>query len=333
VRRALLLLALLAAGCGDVQEVRERDLAVRGGPPASAAGAPRAGGEGSAVRIAVVTHGQASSAFWAVVRNGIDAAQRQTGVTVTYRAPDVYSVSRMAELIDDAIAGRPEGLVVSIPERGLEAPIRRAVAAGIPVVSINAGSGVSRRLGALAHVGQPEERGGEAAGRRFAAAGVRRAVCFGRGDGGATPALTCRGLARALRRAGGTARVVAVDVRDPAVAQRRLRAAVANGRADGVLALDDLGARLALAAVPDRRVRLAALELSPDVLEAVRDGRIAFAVDQQAYLQGYLPIVLLAQRARYGLFPVRGALVPTGPTLVTRDNVAAVIAQSRRGIR
>ena len=205
-RTALLALVLLAAGCGGVQEVREPDVVVRGGAPAPAAEARRAGGEGSAVRIAVVTHGQASSAFWAVVRNGIDAAQRQTGVTVTYRAPDVYSVSRMAELIDDAVAGRPDGLVVSIPARGLEAPIRRAVAAGVPVVSINAGSGASRRLGALAHVGQPEERGGEAAGRRLAAAGVRRAVCLGRADGGASP--RCRAAAspgrcgaRAARRA------------------------------------------------------------------------------------------------------------------------------------
>ena len=60
---------------------------------------------------------------------------------------------------------------------------------------------------------------------------------------------------------------------------------------------------------------------------------MAFAVDQQAYLQGYLPIVLLAERARYGLFPVRGDVIPTGPTFVTRENAAAVIAQARRGIR
>jgi simple sugar transport system substrate-binding protein len=58
-----------------------------------------------------------------------------------------------------------------------------------------------------------------------------------------------------------------------------------------------------------------------------------FAVDQQAYLQGYLPVVLLAERARYGLFPGHGDVLPTGPNFVTRDEVDRVIELSRRSIR
>jgi simple sugar transport system substrate-binding protein len=58
-----------------------------------------------------------------------------------------------------------------------------------------------------------------------------------------------------------------------------------------------------------------------------------FAVDQQAYLQGYLPIVLLTQRARYGLFPARGDLVPTGPNFVTARDAGKAIELSRRSIR
>src|SRR6185369_8541241 len=94
------------------------------------------------VRIAVVTHGQASSSFWAIVRNGVEAAARQMDVVVSYRAPDVYSVERMKAMIDQAIATRPDGLVVSIPEPGVAPAIRRAVRAGIPVVSINSGSNI-----------------------------------------------------------------------------------------------------------------------------------------------------------------------------------------------
>ena len=58
-----------------------------------------------------------------------------------------------------------------------------------------------------------------------------------------------------------------------------------------------------------------------------------FAVDQQPYLQGYLPIVLLAERARHLLFPPRGELIPTGPDFVTPANAARVIELSRRGFR
>jgi simple sugar transport system substrate-binding protein len=80
-------------------------------------------------------------------------------------------------------------------------------------------------------------------------------------------------------------------------------------------------------------VRLATFDLSADVLNAVQDGRILFAVDQQPYLQGYLPIVLLAERARHGLFPAAGGLIPTGPSFVTIANVGDAIRLSREGVR
>jgi simple sugar transport system substrate-binding protein len=79
----------------------------------------------------------------------------------------------MIALIDDAVAARPDGLVVSFPEPGLGPAIRRAVKAGIPVITINSGSDEFRSLGVLAHVGQPEGRAGLAAGRRLARAGAR----------------------------------------------------------------------------------------------------------------------------------------------------------------
>jgi simple sugar transport system substrate-binding protein len=69
------------------------------------------------------------------------------------------------------------------------------------------------------------------------------------------------------------------------------------------------------------------------VLEAVRDGRMEFAVDQQAYLQGYLPVVLLTQKIRYGLFAGEGELIPTGPRFVTRTTAGRVVRLSERGIR
>src|SRR4051794_6861213 len=171
----IVLVALLAvlAGCGSTKVVQEPSITVSGNTHPAAPG-PRDDGT---VRIAVVTHGQASSPFWVIVRNGVDAAERQMNVQVDYEAPDVYSLQKMIELIDRAVASKPDGLVVSLPEPGVAPAIRRAVAAGIPVVSINSGSDVFRSLGVLAHVGQPEDRAGFAAGRRLAKAGVRRALC------------------------------------------------------------------------------------------------------------------------------------------------------------
>jgi simple sugar transport system substrate-binding protein len=110
-----------------------------------------------------------------------------------------------------------------------------------------------------------------------------------------------------------------------------------TGGVDGVMTLGPGGAAPALAALSASglrgRITVATFDLSPDVLEAVRDGRLLFAVDQQPYLQGYLPIMLLAERARHGLFPARGELIPTGPQFVTAHNAGRVIALSRRGFR
>jgi simple sugar transport system substrate-binding protein len=331
----LLALTALAAGCGETEVVREPPIVVSGSPmqqPRPVDGSRRS----DVVSIAVVTHGQASSPFWAIVRNGVEAAARQMDVLVTYRAPDVYSLDRMKTLIEQAVASRPDGLVVSLPEPGLGSTIRRAVRAGIPVVSINSGSDVAGRLGVLAHVGQPEERAGYVAGRRLAAAGVRRALCVNQQVGNQGLDDRCAGLSRAMRQAGGSARVLGVDDQSSAT-PRRLAATIVGRRIDGVLALNATTGVLSLEAVRKSRrarsVTIGTFDLGPEVLAAVREGRIRFAVDQQAYLQGYMPVTMLAQRARYGLFPSEGEVIATGPHFVTKRNAAQALGLSRRSIR
>jgi simple sugar transport system substrate-binding protein len=334
-RAALAVLVALLAGCGGTTVVTEPTLVVTPGQsPAETPQAPA--GPSGGVRIAVVTHGQASSSFWAIVRNGVEAAARQMDVVVSYRAPDVYSLDRMKAMIDQAVATRPDGLVVSIPEPGLAPAIRRAVRAGIPVVSINSGSDVYRRLGVLAHVGQPEERAGFEAGRRLAAAGAHRVLCVNQQIGNQGLDARCRGLARAMRATGGRSRVLGVDDQSPAT-PRKIADAVRSGGIDGVLALNSLSGIEAVKGVRQigraGAVKVATFDLGPDVLRAVRAHQLLFAVDQQAYLQGYLPIVLLTERARYGLFPAQGDVLPTGPNFVTARTAGKAIELSKRSIR
>jgi simple sugar transport system substrate-binding protein len=335
MRRALWLLAVLVllAGCGQTEVRTEPAVVVAGDQPAqptSERPLPRE----DTIRIAVVTHGQASSPFWAIVHNGATAAGRQMDVLVDYRSPDVYNVDRQRELIDDAVASHPDGLVVSLPEPGVDPAVRRAVRAGIPVVTINSGASSSAGLGALAHVGQPEARAGLDAGRRLVAAGVRHALCVNQQPGNVGLDARCSGLARAMREAGGTSLVFGVDDQSPDTVQR-IANALAGGRIDGLLALNGTSALQALdaASASGRKVKVGSFDLTPDVLKAVESGRLLFAVDQQAYLQGYLPVVLLAERARYGLFPAHAGTVATGPNFVTRSNAARVLELSRRSIR
>ena len=193
-------------------------------------------------------------------------------------------------------------------------------------------------LGILAHVGQPEAQAGRE--RRRAARSGRRAQRDlhqpGRSRNKAL-GIRCAAFARAMRKAGGRSRVFALDVEDRNVAAPKLAAEIERRKADGVLGLGTGGAAAALDAKKlggrAARVKIGTFDLTPEVLEAIKDGRILFAVDQQAYLQGYMPIVMLTQEARFGLFPSRGEVVATGPNFVTRETAPLALELSWRGIR
>ena len=63
-----------------------------------------------------ITHGQAADPYWSVVKNGVDAAAKTQGVKAEYLAPETFDMVQMAQLIDAAVASKPDGLVVSIPD-------------------------------------------------------------------------------------------------------------------------------------------------------------------------------------------------------------------------
>lgn len=320
---ALLALSLaFAAGCGRSQAA--------GG----SAGAPGR----SDLRIVVVTHGQSSDPFWSVVANGVRDGARDMGVKVEYQAPPSFDMVAMSNLIDAAVATKPAGLVVSIPDpAALGTSIRAAVAAGIPVVSINSGADAYRRLGVLAHVGQTEYEAGVGAGERMAGAGIRRALCVNHEVGNASQDQRCRGFADALRKAGGSVDVLAVNLADPDDTQQRIAGALRRDPTiRGVLTLGPAAADPALAAlrgIGRSDVAFATFDLTPRVLQALREGRMLFAIDQQQYLQGYLPIVLLTKYRETGTLPGGGEVIRTGPGFVTRENAARVMDLAARGIR
>jgi len=336
----LIALALLLAGCGKEVNVREGDLVVRG-DQVEARPSPDQLSRGlriTSTRIAVVTHGQASDPIWAVVKRGIEDARRKENVGVSYRAPDTYDIEVMRRMVEAAVNDHPDGLVVSLPDVKVLGPaIRSAERAGIPVVTINSGSDKFLGLGVETHVGQPELEAGVKAGERMAGAGIRHLLCVDHESGNDGLTERCEGVDRAMRAVGGTSRVLPVNLQDRSQAQRSIAQAIADGSIDGIVTLGPQAADQALTALSasgfQGRIKLATFDLSPSVLNAVQDGRIQFAVDQQPYLEGYLPIVLLAERARHGLFPAGGGLIPTGPRFVTPDNVGDAIRLSREGVR
>jgi len=287
-----------------------------------------------AANIIVVAHGQANDPFWSVVKNGVELAAKHTGADVDYRSPETFDMVAMSQLIDAAVNQEPDGLVVSIPDADALGPsIKRAVAAGIPVISMNSGSDVSKELGALLHVGQDEFDAGMAAGEKLAAMGGSKGICVNQEVGNVALDLRCEGFTKGF---GGNVTVLPTG-NDPTEVEAKVRAALeADPDIDTVMALGaSTAGEPSVAAVKSigraGQVKVASFDLSASFLESIVAGDAAFAIDQQQFLQGYLPVSFLALNADYGLVP--GGNVPSGPNLITADKAAQVVELSAKGIR
>jgi simple sugar transport system substrate-binding protein len=329
----LLVLTLVAAACGDDDD--DSDTNDTGADTTADAG----GDDGVSqrdYRFVVVSHGQASDPFWSVASNGATAAGDDMGVTVEYQAPGTFDMAAMSQLIDAAVASEPDGLIVTIPDAdALGGSIQAAVDAGIPVISMNSGSDVFADLGVLVHVGQTEYEAGLIAGQRMAEEGVTAALCINQEVGNAALDARCDGFTEGL---GGTVEVVPVDLNDPAGAQSAVSGALqANSDVNGVLTLGPTGALPTLTAIQEANLdlSLATFDLGPEVLQAIVDGDMLFAVDQAQYLQGYLPIVLMTKFLDTGALPLGSVdrVILTGPQIVTADTAADVIEYSEAGLR
>ena len=300
-------------------------------PPVASGATGSGNADRSGILIEVVTHGQASDPFWSIFKNGVDQAGKDTGAKVEYSAPQTFDMNAMGQLIDAAVGKKPAGLVVSIPDASaLGSHIQAAVSAGIPVISANSGSDAYAKLGVLTHVGQDETIAGHKGGELMKAAGVTKALCINQEVGNAGLDARCKGFSDGL---GGTSTVLQVDLNDQTGAQQKIVAALqADPSINGVMALGPTGAAPTLKAIDQLalkgKVHVGTFDLSKDVLDAIGAGTMDFAIDQQQYLQGYLPVVFLVYDKLYGLVPGGGQPIYTGPGIVDKTNVATVKANT-----
>ncbi|MEO3885264.1 sugar ABC transporter substrate-binding protein [Nonomuraea sp. B5E05] len=326
MRRTPIVLALVGVlamtGCSSGGE------SAQSAPPASSTGAA-GGGDAS---FAVITHGAPGDSFWDVVKNGAEAAGEQYGVQVTYQGDG--DPAKQSQLIDQAVSGKVDGIVVSMANPdALKESIGKAVAAKIPVVTINSGAESSKAFGALTHVGQSEDVAGRGAGEQLKAAGVTKLVCVVHEAGNVGLDQRCKGAEETL---GGTVERLQVDISNLADVTSKVTAKLqSDQQVNGVLALNPAIAVATRDAISDSgsQAKLATFDLSADVVDAIKADEILFAVDQQQYLQGYLPITFL-NLYRTNLNTVGGGLpVNTGPGFVTKDNAEQVSKLAEAGTR
>lgn len=269
------------------------------------------------LRFIMVTHGDASNAFWATVKDGAEQAAKEAGIDLEYRAPETFDLDKMASLVTAAVKEAPDGLIVSIPNAdALAGPMREAVDAGIPLISINSGFDVGRSLGALLHVGQGEYEAGRVAGEAMRNLAGTKALCLNHELGNVALDLRCKGFIDGFA---GSVEVMPVPF-DAEQAREAIAARLAeDDQIDVILALSASitgeSAVDAASALEGRTVHVATFDITHTVLEDVANGRASFAIDQQPFLQGYLPVQFLTVLHRHGVIPVSN--VSTGPRLVT----------------
>ncbi len=312
---------VLAAACSSSNAVNKA-------PAQQGAGA----GGRYGYRIAVVTHGAAGDAFWSIVKAGAQKGGADMGDDVSYESDG--DPQKQAQLIDAAVNQKVDGIVVSMANPdALKASIQRAVAAGIPVVTINSGIARSKEFGALTHVGSDETLAGNAVGNQLKAAGAKNVVCVIHEAGNVGLEQRCAAVKSTL---GGTVTNLQVDNNNLPAAQATIKAKLQQDKTiDGVVTLGGQVAGVAEQAIADAQspAKLATFDLNADVAKAIETGKMSFAVDQQPYLQGYLPVVMLTLY-RSNLNVVGGGQpVLTGPTLVTRDNAAQIEKLAAAGTR
>ena len=295
----------------------------------------------SQLNYTAILHAECSyDTFWCTVQAGIDLAAEDAGVTVNIQAPPAGgTVEDQAQLIDAAVANRPDGILVTYPNEGLKASIQRAVDSGIPVIVINSsvtgspsGDGINYRT----FLGQDEREGGIQAGHRLAEAagtGSHSAVCINHQVGHSGLDQRCDGFKTALAKDGITDFAVVEITNDAVSSQQTLsNYYAANPGVDIFLTLGPNGASPFYGFIEEDNIDDAdfvhgTFDFSPVIADNIRSGRTEFGIDQQPFLQGYGGLTWLYLTSLYRVVPPDEVTL-TGPGFITTDNIDAIPADA-----
>ena len=308
------------------------------GSPAAAFAAGREA-TGRTTKIAVVTHGDTGS-FWSVFKAGVDQAAKDLkarGVKVT----QVYAnndVAKQVAGINAAAAAKVNVIATSVPDASaLKGALSAAANRGIEIITVNSGENAFDGVPAIqktymCHVGQDEEIAGEGAGKQFNAAGAKSVVVIIHEASNSGLTDRAKGVKKTF--AGKTDTLLIPNAKSDipgTVAKVKAYFAAHNGT-DAMLGLDPDVTVPCIAAAPSS-TKVGTFDLNGNVITNLESGKMLFAIDQQQYLQGYLPVVFAVLFVNNLNTAGGGKPILTGPGFVTKANAAKVAALAKAGTR
>ncbi|MER7900583.1 sugar ABC transporter substrate-binding protein [Streptomyces sp. NPDC096046] len=316
---------LFAAGCSSSS----------GGKKSEEGGAAASAGKATTPRmtVAMVTHASPGDTFWDLVRKGAQAAAAKDNIKLVYSSDP--SAGNQANLVQNAIDQKVDGIALTAAKPdAMKNVVAKAKAAGIPVVGFNSGVDDWKKLGMLEYFGQDENIAGQAFGERLNQLGAKHALCVIQEQGQVALEARCAGLKKGFSGKTDTLYVNGTDM--PSVKSTITAKLKQDSSIDQVVTL---GAPIALTAVQSlsdagSKAKLATFDLNKELVKAVQDGKVEFAVDQQPYLQGYLSVDSLWLYKTNGNVSGGGtAPVLTGPAFIDKTNVDAVSEFAAKGTR
>ncbi|MFG2029944.1 sugar ABC transporter substrate-binding protein [Streptomyces sp. NPDC048825] len=316
---------LLAAGCSSSS----------GGKESEEGGAEAAAGKASTPKmtVAMITHAAPGDTFWDLIRKGAQAAASKDNVKLVYSSSP--NAADQANLVQNAIDQKVDGIALTAAKPdAMKDVVAKAKAAGIPVVGFNSGLDDWKDLGMLEYFGQDENIAGQAFGERLNEIGAKNAVCVVQEQGHVALEARCAGLKKAFE--GKTENLYVNGADMPSVKSTITAKLKQDSSIDEVVTLGAPFALTAVQSVADAgsKAKVATFDLNKDLVNAVKEGNVQFAVDQQPYLQGYLAVDGLWLYKNNGNFSGGGtAPVLTGPAFVTEENVDAIAKFAEKGTR
>ena len=287
---------------------------------------------GKSYTIAMITHEAPGDTFWDKIRNGANAAAKNLGVTLKYsNDPDS---GKQATLVQNAIDSKVDGIAVTLPDPPAIGPaVQKAVKAGIPVVAFNAGKDQYQQYGALMYFGSDEDLAGQTVGKKIIQATPNsHTVCVIQEQGQVQLETRCAGV----KKTDPNTEVLYVNGRDLPSVQQTIGAKLQQDKS--ITDVVTLGGDIALAAQKSltdagSHAKIATFDLNADVAQQIKSGGIAFSVDQQPYVQGYMAVTSLWLNLTNGNDIGGGGPVLTGPSIVDQSNIAKILPYTKNNTR
>jgi simple sugar transport system substrate-binding protein len=305
-------LVVAASGCSKTGGKKSEEQA-GGGAAAGKANTPK-------ITIAMVTHAAPGDTFWDIIRKGANAAAAKDNVTLKYSSDP--SSGNQANLIQSAIDSKVDGIAVTLPDPpAIEPVVKKAIAAGIPVVAFNAGIGAYASSGALSYFGSDESLAGQTGGKRAADEGFKHVLCVVQFQGQVQLEARCDGVKSTFT---GSYDKIYVNGSDlPSVRSTISAKLKQDPSIDFIVTLGAPIALNAIDAIKDAgsKAKLGTFDFNPQIPPKIQSGELQWAIDQQPYLQGYMSVDSLWLYKANGNVLGGGKPTLTGPFLVDKSNI------------